>query len=194
MALDRLAKQWRTDFTTQPKWEALAAKHGRYHLLKPQTFMNESGLAVSVCCQFFKIPPEQVLAVYDEVALPLGKMRLRPGGSAGGHNGMKSLIQHLGTDKFPRLRLGIGGAERQNLTGHVLGRFSAPERETLDKSLDRAVEAVIFATLNGWAAAMNAFNTKESKPQQQAEAAPAATPPDSGKSLSQDKPKQPSES
>jgi PTH1 family peptidyl-tRNA hydrolase len=166
MVLDRLAARWGVSFSKQAKWQALAARHGDWHLLKPQTFMNLSGESIGACCQFYKLAPEQVLVVYDDTALPLGKLRLRPGGSAGGHNGIRSAIAHLGTEKFPRLRVGIGASVSvaAGMTGHVLGRFAPEEQEAVDKSLDRAVEAVILATLRGLEAAMNAYNAEPAKP------------------------------
>jgi PTH1 family peptidyl-tRNA hydrolase len=180
MVLDKLAAKWRCPFSTQGKWKAETARHADLHLIKPMTYMNLSGESVSACRHFYKIDPEQVLIVYDDVSLPLGKLRLRPGGSAGGHNGMKSLIQHLGTDQFPRLRLGIGGTEKSSLSGHVLGKFGPNEQEELNKVLDRAADAVILATLRGWDAAMNQFNSepapkKPKAPRPEAPAAPDST-------------------
>ena len=96
-------------------------------LLKPQTYMNLSGPAVQQAADYYQIEPADVLAVVDDVALPLGRLRARRAGSAGGHNGLKSLIQHLGTD-FPRLRIGVGRGERCDLAGYVTGRFP-PEVE-----------------------------------------------------------------
>jgi PTH1 family peptidyl-tRNA hydrolase len=164
MVLDDLARRWGIAFSQQKKWQAEAARHGEIHLLKPQTYMNLSGVSAAACAAFFKIKPEQILVIYDEVALPLGKLRLRPNGSAGGHNGMKSLIQHLGSDQFPRIRLGIGGAEKSSLSGHVLGKFSEAEQDSLNKMLDRAANAVIMATLRDWASAMNSFNVDPKPP------------------------------
>lgn len=160
MAADLLALQWRMGFNEDKKWKTLVGKHDHWIVLKPQTFMNLSGEAIHACAHFYKIYPSQILLIYDDVSLPLGKLRLRSSGSAGGHNGIKSTIQHLGTDQFPRIKIGIGGGEHAALTGHVLGKFSPEEQETLDKSLDRAVEAVKLATLQGWAATMQRFNTE----------------------------------
>ncbi len=161
MVLDALASQWRFSFNEHTKWKAELAKHQQLYFLKPLTFMNLSGQAVQACAQFYKIKPEEVLLIYDDVALPIGKLRLRPSGSAGGHNGIKSIIQHLGTDQFPRIKIGIGGAEKSSLSGHVLGRFSVAEQESVDKSLARAADAVKMCALHGWAAAMQFFNTEE---------------------------------
>lgn len=161
MVLDRLANAWRFHFNNHSKWKSELGRHDDQHLLKPLTFMNVSGMAIHAAAQFYKISPQQILLIYDDISLPLGKLRLRPSGSAGGHNGIKSTIQHLGTDQFPRIKIGIGGAEQKTLTGHVLGKFTPEEQETLDKSLDRAVEAVKLAALRGWASAMHLFNTEE---------------------------------
>ncbi len=164
MTLDLLARQGGYPFHEHLKWKAMLAKHGPHYFLKPLTFMNLSGAAIQACAQFYKIKPTEILVVFDDVALPLGKLRLRPGGSAGGHNGIKSMIQHLGTDQFPRIKIGIGGAEKSSLSGHVLGRFGADEISLLDKSLARAAEAVKVCALQGWAAGMLQFNTEPKPP------------------------------
>ena len=104
-----------------------------------------------------------MLIVHDDVALPEGKLRIRLNGSAGGHNGMRSIIACLGTDQFPRIRLGVGAADGKNLTGHVLGAFDPASLEGLDKALENAVEAASMCALRGLTAAMNHFN-KEEKP------------------------------
>lgn len=177
MILDRLAGRLKVEFGNERKFEARFARSGPLFLLKPQTYMNLSGRSVAAVCQFYKIEPAEVLVVYDDIALPEGKLRLRMGGSAGGHNGMKSIIACLGTDQFPRLRFGVGGPDGKSLTGHVLGAFDAASREGLDKSLENAVEAVTMCALRGLAAAMNHFN-KEDKPKAKPAAAapPAAAP------------------
>ena len=164
MVLDALARQWRFGYSDHPKWKSLTGRHAKLHFLKPQTFMNVSGEAIAACAQFYKIEPAEILVIYDDVSLPLGKLRLRTSGSAGGHNGIKSTIQHLGTDVFPRIKIGIGGAGQKSLSGHVLGKFAPEEQETLDKSLERAGEAVTLATLRGWEAAMLFGNTEVKPP------------------------------
>jgi peptidyl-tRNA hydrolase, PTH1 family len=159
MILDRLAARERAEFRTEKRWQASIARVGDTILCQPLTFMNLSGEAAQAVAQFYKIEPAQTLAILDDMALPLGKLRLRESGSSGGHNGLQSLIEHLGTPAIPRLRVGIGaapGADRA--VGHVLGRFSAEEREPLAESLDRAVAAIDRAQTDGFAAAMNAFN------------------------------------
>jgi PTH1 family peptidyl-tRNA hydrolase len=159
MILDRLAGRERAAFRTEKSWQAEVARVGDTVLCKPLTFMNLSGEAARALAQFYKIEPAQILVVLDDMALPLGKLRLRENGSAGGHNGLQSLIEHFGTPAIPRLRVGIGaapGADRA--VGHVLGRFAADELKPLQESLDRAVAAIDMAQADGLAAAMNAFN------------------------------------
>ncbi len=179
MIVDRLARRLGAEFANERKFEARFARSGALFLLKPQTFMNLSGRSVAAVCQFYKIEPAEVLVVYDDVALPEGKIRIRLGGSAGGHNGMRSLIACLGTDQFPRVRFGVGASDGKSLVGHVLGAFDPASLEGLDKSLENAVEAASMCALRGLTAAMNHFN-KEDKPKPPPRAprtpAPAAAP------------------
>lgn len=157
MILDRLAARERADFRTEKAWQAEVARTGDWVLCKPLTYMNLSGQSVRPLSQFYKIEPSQVLAILDDLALPLGKLRLRAGGSAGGHNGLKSIIEHLGTQEVPRLRVGIGAAPGETV-GYVLGRFAPEERSVLDESLDRAIAAIDCVRTKGFEAAMNAYN------------------------------------
>ncbi|WP_343225902.1 aminoacyl-tRNA hydrolase [Luteolibacter marinus] len=161
MVLDRLALLAGVPFESRPKWQSHVAKlpGSGTLLVKPQCFMNLSGRPVRQIASFHKWSPEQVLVVYDDAALPLGKLRFREKGSAAGHNGIKSLIEHFGGDNFPRLKFGIGGAEPGNMTGHVLGNFREDERELLENTLARAVEAVQLAHSQGVAAAANLYNS-----------------------------------
>lgn len=144
MVLDALAARLRCDFETLPKWECQMAKWPESSVLlaKPQTFMNLSGRSVGKILRYFKWSPQQCLVVYDDVSLALGRLRLREKGSAGGHNGVKSMIEHLGSDEFPRLKLGIGEAQANSMTGHVLGKFAENEQETLKNMLAMAANAV----------------------------------------------------
>lgn len=160
MVVDALARRAGAEFAHDPKWNADVARVGAVTLMKPMTFMNLSGESVGDFCRFFKLESRQALVVIDDVALPLGRLRLRPGGSPGGHNGLESVLMHLGTEIVPRLRMGIGAA-KNSLTGHVLGRFSSTEQPALDEAVDRAADAVEFAQANGFEAAMNKFNSKE---------------------------------
>jgi PTH1 family peptidyl-tRNA hydrolase len=156
--LDRLASGAGAKFRHEKKWQAEVAAIGDVWLCKPQTYMNLSGESVSALGHFYKVEPSQVLVVLDDMALPLGRLRLREKGSAGGQNGLKSVIQHLGTNEVSRLRVGIGSAQGDTATGHVLGRFSPAERPLLDETLDRAAEAIEFAQSHGFPAAMNRYN------------------------------------
>jgi PTH1 family peptidyl-tRNA hydrolase len=162
MVLDRLAAASGAVFQSVPKWQSHLAKipGDGTALFKPQTFMNLSGRAVQQILSFHKWLPEQMLVVYDDVALPLGTLRFREKGSAGGHNGIKSIIQHLGTDAFPRLKLGIGASEPGEMTGHVLGKFSPDERPHLENMLATAVDAVQLARSQGIATAAHRFHTR----------------------------------
>jgi len=130
----------------------------RVMLAKPQTFMNLSGEAVGKLFAFYKIAPHDLLVVYDDLDLPLGKMRLRPKGGAGGHHGMESIIARIGTSDFPRLRLGIGRPTPDADVDHVLGNFESDERELMDETFDRAVDAIDTWLAHGLDAAMNKFN------------------------------------
>lgn len=167
--LDRLARREGAEFKRDLKWKADATKlPSGIWLLKPQTFMNLSGRAVATASRYFKIPPEAILVVYDDVAFPLGTVMFRRNGGPGGHNGIDSLITELGTREFPRLKVGIGGAEGKSMTGHVLGRFRPDEREPLENGLARAVDAVQLALSQGVARAANAVNT-QNKPTKKSE-------------------------
>ncbi len=166
LVLDRLAARLRANFAREGKWKAEVARAGGLVLVKPQTYMNLSGEAVGAVARFYQIKPGECLAVYDDKDLPFGQLRLRESGSAGGHNGVKSLIAHLGTQDFPRLRFGIGAARGGGggLVSHVLGDFSADERAGLEKELDRAVEAIDYALLSGFPQAMNRYNRVDAAP------------------------------
>ena len=129
-------------------------------LMKPQTFMNLSGEAVGQAARFYKIPPERVLVVSDEISLPLGKLRVRPKGSAGGHNGLKSIIASLGSDAFPRIRIGVGAPPHPDydMADWVLSVFRNQDLEDMLAASERAAEAVTTYISNGPERAMNRFN------------------------------------
>ena len=156
MIVDRLAQRAGVPFRIEPKWNAAIANASGVLLCKPQSYMNLSGEPLAAVARFYKIEPQQVLAVFDDVALPLGRIRIRPSGSSGGHNGMESILRHLGD--IPRLRVGIGAADGKPMVDHVLGKFRPEERTLLAQSLDRAIEAIDLLQQNGIAAAMNQFN------------------------------------
>jgi PTH1 family peptidyl-tRNA hydrolase len=161
MILDRVAAAVGAAFESRPKWQAHVAKlpDGTL-LLKPQTFMNLSGRCVRQVMSFHKWSPQDLLVVYDDAALPLGRLRFREKGSAGGHNGIKSLIEHLGGDAFPRLKVGIGASRPGGMTGHVLGRFGEDEREALENTLASARDAVQLALSQGLEAAATRYNPR----------------------------------
>jgi len=145
MALERLAAAASVSFRSQAKLHGLMAELGlgeqRLRLLMPQTYMNESGRSIRSALDWFGLQPAQLLVVVDDMDLPLGKLRLRASGSPGGHNGLRSTISHLGTQDFPRLRIGIGAPglnpveRKQRTVGHVLGRFEPAEQPLLESVL-----------------------------------------------------------
>ena len=129
-------------------------------LMKPVTYMNLSGEAVHEAAAFYKIPPEHILVVSDEVALAPGKLRVRRSGSAGGHNGLKNIIAHLGTDQFPRIRVGVGAPQHpeHEMVDWVIGGFTPAEREVVDEAVGRAVDAALCVIESGVQEAQNRFN------------------------------------
>ena len=129
-------------------------------VMKPTTFMNLSGEAVGEAARFYKIPPDHVLVISDDVSLPLGKLRIRTGGSAGGHNGLKSIIQHLGADQFPRVKVGVGEKPHPDydMADWVLGKFQGEDKKVMDETVKRAADAVECYLRDGPQKAMNRFN------------------------------------
>ena len=129
-------------------------------VMRPQTFMNNSGEAIKAAADFYKIPPEKIIVIYDDISLPTGTLRIRRKGSAGGHNGIKSIIWQLNSDEFPRLKLGVG--ERADPDGdlkdHVLGKFSKADLDTMRKTMERAVEAIPLILNGDIDGAMNQYN------------------------------------
>ena len=164
MVLDRLSEKLNIEMT-QNKFKGLYGK-GKYKgedvlLLKPQTYMNLSGESVRQVMDFFKINQEDILVVYDDLDMPVGKLRLRQSGSAGGHNGIKNIIQELGTQKFVRIKVGVGAKPQGwDLADYVLGRFGSEDRKLVDEAQDRACKAVELILSDGPDAAMNEFNKK----------------------------------
>ena len=163
LLVERLAERWKSGWKNERKFQARiarAARGGRKVLLaEPQTFMNLSGESVGALAGFYQLPLEKILLVVDDADLPLGEIRLRPGGGTGGHHGLESVMQHLGSREYARLRIGIGrkDAARQ-ITGHVLGRFSAEENALLEKVLDRAAGQLECWLDAGIQKAMSQFN------------------------------------
>jgi PTH1 family peptidyl-tRNA hydrolase len=161
MVVDRLAADLGLTWEKSSKAEAAVAKSGNLLLVKPLAFMNRSGFPVSAVSQFYKIAPDEILIVFDDFALPLGRLRIRADGGTGGHNGLESIIVQVGTDQIPRLRIGIGGAPAQGAIDHVLGRFFEEEIPLVQSTIERAVAAIKCAIDKGLDSAMNTFNKNE---------------------------------
>ncbi|BAZ04913.1 aminoacyl-tRNA hydrolase [Calothrix sp. NIES-3974] len=167
-AIDALAKTWGISLTENRKFqgefgEGMAINGEKIRLLKPLTYMNRSGQSIVAVTQWYKILPESVLVIYDDMDLPIGKTRLRLSGSAGGHNGMKSAIAHLHSDNFPRLRIGIGKPKKDGDSGtvsHVLGKFSQEEANLMKEVLGFVVECTELCLKQGVEMAMNRCNSK----------------------------------
>ena len=162
MVLDEIARRLGAAFREEKRWAGMVAKFAGGYLLKPLTFMNDSGRSVQSVGHFYKASPEQTLVVYDDVDLPLGRLRFRTNGSAAGHNGIRSLISSLGTQEFPRLKVGISPADGRpagdRMVGHVLGKFRPEEQTELQTVIQRAADAVLSAVDRGLETAMNVFN------------------------------------
>lgn len=164
LVVDELARRHGLELTTGPSQvpETLVAKrHGPAPLLvaKPLTFMNRSGEAVAALTRYYAIDAGDLLVVVDEAALPFGRLRARTRGSAGGHNGLKSMIERLGTEEFARLRLGVGrGDPRRDLADHVLAAFEPGERAELEAFIIRAADAAEVFAAEGIEAVMNVYN------------------------------------
>ena len=173
LVIDELARRWNTEHSRE-QFEALVVKtvaEGTpVMLVKPLTFMNLSGHAVSNLAGYYKVEPEDIFVLTDDVALPLGRLRARREGGAGGHNGLKSLIAQLGTEGFPRLRLGVGrGDQRRDLADHVLGRFDTDERDTVSAAVLRAADATETFLRDGIERVMNVFNAADKQDPEPAE-------------------------
>jgi PTH1 family peptidyl-tRNA hydrolase len=164
MALDRLAEQWKAEWRSEKKFStrlACVERDGKRILLcQPQTFMNASGEAVGAVMDFQKLSASRLLVAVDDADLPFGEIRLRPGGSSGGHHGLESVEQHLGTREYVRQRIGIGRDDpaARRISGYVLSPFRAAEREMLEKVLQKACEQIECWLAAGTAQAMNRFN------------------------------------
>ena len=168
MALERLAAQAGSSFKQQSKLHGLLAEVGsgpkRLRLLMPQTFMNDSGRSIRAALDWFGLEPEQMLVLVDDMDLPLGRLRLRSSGGAGGHNGLRSTITHLGGQDFPRLRIGIGAPalnpveRKQRTVGHVLGRFAAAEQPVLDEVVEEVLRGIDLMQRLGLERAGNRLN------------------------------------
>lgn len=162
MLLNRLSKKLGESFG-KVEGKALVCKVNfqgeRIILIKPQTYMNNSGMSISSLVRFYQVSLENLLVTYDDVDLPFGVLRLRPSGGSGGQNGMQSIIEHLGTEDFPRMRIGTGRPPgRMDAADYVLQDFTVQETELLNDILDRGVEAVLTFISSGLDMAMNVFN------------------------------------
>ena len=163
--IDVLADRYRIDIS-EKKHKALCGRGviegQKVLLLKPQTFMNLSGESIRAAADYYKIEPEEMIVIYDDISLDPGQLRIRLKGSAGGHNGIKNIIANLGTQDFPRIKVGVGAKPpRMDLADYVLGHFSKAERAQMEEGYDRATEAVRLILAGEIDAAMNQYNKKQ---------------------------------
>lgn len=177
-AVDTIANIWQISLSENRKFkaefgESRGPQTDGIYLLKPLTYMNRSGESIRAVVDWYKLPPHSVLIIYDDMDLPMGRLRLRLSGSAGGHNGMKSAIAHLSTQEFPRLRIGIGKPKNAtvetgdpNTIGHVLGKFSPTESQLMTQVLKLVVEAVELSLKQGIEKAMSLYNSRTITSQQ----------------------------
>ncbi len=161
MVIDSLSRSLQVEF--KPGEDEYLIAQGEYGgerllLVKPTTYVNRSGIAITQLLSVFPLLPSRILVVCDDVNLPLGRIRIRRSGSDGGHKGLASIIYHLGEEGFPRLRIGIGGGERDNLVDFVLGDFTPEEEEVIGKVIERAAEACLVVVQEGLEEAMNRYN------------------------------------
>lgn len=178
MLLDKLAELYGARWQrTKFKGELCRAVIGgeRVLLFKPMTYMNNSGEALRAIADYYRLKPEELLVAYDDVDLPLGSLRLREKGSPGSHNGMRSVVKHLNSQNFPRLRIGIGPEPREmDIADYVLSAYHGAEQELLEETLEMAAEAVVFAVRRGLQKSMSRYNGK-SKQKKEEEPKPAAS-------------------
>ena len=163
LVVDKLAQNEKLKFNKLrfKAWTATWEVGGeKVLLMKPQTYMNLSGEAVGQAARFYKIPADHVLVISDDIALPAGKLRIRAGGSAGGHNGLKNIIQHLGTDRFPRIKVGVGSPlqAEHDIADWVTGKPMGEDQKVIIEALDKAVAAIPVLIEQGVDRAMNRFN------------------------------------
>ena len=163
--IDVLADRYRIDIS-EKKHKALCGRGviegQKVLLLKPQTFMNLSGESIRAAADYYKIEPEEMIVIYDDISLDPGQLRIRLKGSAGGHNGIKNIIANLGTQDFPRIKVGVGAKPpRMDLADYVLSRFGAGEQKLMEEAFGEAAEAAVMMMTDGAERAMNHFNAKE---------------------------------
>jgi PTH1 family peptidyl-tRNA hydrolase len=162
MTIDKISKKWGIP-VTQNKFRALVGEgridFERVLLVKPQTYMNLSGESVAEVLHFYKLTADDILVIYDDLDLPVGKLRLREKGSAGGHNGIKSLIQHLGTQEFKRIKIGIDRPEPgRSVSDYVIGSFPSSDKPAIDEAVDIAAQACAMWMKDSFSNVMNKFN------------------------------------
>ena len=167
MVMDALAEKIGADIS-EKKHKALCGKGviggEKVILMKPQTYMNSSGESIRAAADYYKVDPEDILIVYDDISLAPGQLRIRAKGSAGGHNGIKSIIAHLGTQEFPRVKVGVGEKPKgYDLADYVLSRFPKDERVLMEEAFERAGEAAVCMMNDTMEHAMNQFNKKTEK-------------------------------
>lgn len=157
---EKFAANWKNEAKFQSRVARVEARGRKVILCEPQTYMNASGQAMTPLAAFYKVPVDRILVVVDDADLPFGQIRLRAEGSSGGHHGLESIEQHLGSRQFARLRVGIGRTDRalREITGHVLGKFAADEAELLEKVLERTVAQIEVFLAEGVLKAMSQFN------------------------------------
>lgn len=168
MAVDAFARKFRIEVTRHEKSAFTGTGRvggGAVMVAKPLTFMNLSGDSVKLLVNAYLDSTDDLIVVYDDVDLPLGRLRIRPSGSAGTHNGMRSIVQTLGTERFPRLRIGIGAADGGRLRDYVLDEFAAEEQPAVDRAIARTVDALVLFARGDLRRAMNEFNRDEEPPQ-----------------------------
>ena len=163
--IDVLADKYNIDVSDR-KHKALCGKGviegEKVLLLKPQTFMNLSGESIREAIDYYKIDPEDIIVIYDDISLEPGQLRIRLKGSAGGHNGIKNIIAHLGTQEFPRIKVGVGAKPpKMDLADYVLSRFGAEEQKIMDEAFGEAAEAAVMMMTTGAERAMNHYNAKK---------------------------------
>lgn len=167
MVVEAFARKFRIDVAKHEK-NALTGTGrvagGSVMVAKPLTYMNLSGEAVRLLVNGYLESTEDLIVVYDDIDLPLAKLRIRPNGSAGTHNGMRSIVQTLGTEKFPRLRVGIGASDSGRLRDYVLDEFAADEQPVVDRAIARSVDALVLFARGDLRRAMNEFNRDEEPP------------------------------
>ncbi len=169
-AIDAISRAWQINLSENRKYQGEFGEGQlqltKIRVLKPLTYMNRSGQSIRAVTDWFKLPPTSVLIIYDDMDLPLGKIRLRLSGSAGGHNGMKSAIAHLGNQNFPRLRIGIGkpqnavAGDDANTISYVLGQFDSKESPVVTEVLKLVVDCVELSLKQGVEQAMNRYNNR----------------------------------